>query len=152
MTGFQWVFSRGSDPGAGISYGSAYFGPVDDERKNVVDPTTLLAEGIKFYAEKGGHIPDEELSAFTISPVTTTGVTIGQHGTGFRWLVAEYDSEAADYLMDAFSDIPETEDEVLNDYEEVLPGVLEAVGSVLEAIGITEEDFGVYDSDRETTD
>ena len=67
-------------------------------------------------------------------------------------LVAEYDSEAADYLMDAFSDIPETEDEVLNDYEEVLPGVLEAVGSVLEAIGITEEDFGVYDSDRETTD
>ena len=94
MTGFQWVFSRGSDPGAGISYGSAYFGPVDDERKNVVDPTTLLAEGIKFYAEKGGHIPDEELSAFTISPVTTTGVTIGQHGTGFRWLVAEYDSNA----------------------------------------------------------
>lgn len=67
-------------------------------------------------------------------------------------LVAEYDPEAADYLMDAFSDIPETEDEVLNDYEEVLPGVLEAVGSVLEAIGITEEDFGVYDSDRETTD
>ena len=95
----QWVISRGSTPGAGISYGSAYFGPVTEAKKAVKDPTLWHSEGILFYEEQGGYLSLDALPGYgsdTVTAVTKTAATLGQHGTGVKWIVAAYSPSESD--------------------------------------------------------
>ena len=91
VTGFQWVLSMdtGSGAGTGTSWQPEYFAPLDEERKNIVNPLDLAAAGVVWRKAQGGSYSSVllDLGPTKMVAANSTREQFGQFGSGFKWLV-----------------------------------------------------------------